>query len=409
MEKNNNPGIGEILLFLLLPPVWGFPISISLWKKHRNDAYAAIVIALFAVLLSYLFFSIDNVGRIRSIEQFYSLASWGDKGLAQLILSTGVLKLGMESLHILTFYFFLEYYFLYKVFNKILESETAFLHLFILVFCSLSIRFTIDLLYYSLAIITCMYVMICMPNKIIVRVPLAIVLAYFIHPGALMVSLPAIVLSIAMRSNSRMLYFIALISVFLYGFLFSKLNISFLGIDSLNHVSEKLTSYTGSNNYWGVRETKLSGITYTIMFFIIPAFYFIIMLLQLNRFGEKTMGYDIALFQAAALLYPSNIHFVTITERIMVCMSLGAIFGLIWLVKLDKYKIRSSQIVIFTAFVFLFMMWKGSMAIYPKNVFIPGSYRNVQIRTTYIPTILLFDYKDFGYSDNFVLKNQYVW
>ena len=101
-------------------------------------------------------------------------------------------------------------------------------------------------------------------------------------------------------------------------------------------------------------------------------------------------------------MLPNFWNYVTITERLMVVLSLTSILCLIMLQQ--EYKIQTKYIAYICVFIFGFHTFRASrMDLH--GVFYRNSYQEIQKRSYYIPSILLFNFDTWGYSNEFMNKN----
>lgn len=390
------------LLAMVLPPFFATLMTGIVLMMHKSRKYAYLFYAVFILLITYLSFSYDNISR------FY-ISYYGEED--QKLFYGDILGMvvgwfhgkGVQFLNILYGFFLVLYYSWFEAFRSC-TSKGPSAALIVVMFCAVIFRNAIDLTYYTLALTLTLWVLGRQKPKWWSFL-LTVLLVYLAHPGLLLILLPSIGLYYAMKSRFGIVYFITLGAIAVLYYVLSRVEIPTTGIEALDSLTETFDDYTGTDSQWGVRRYKLSGITYFFEFKVIPFIYLGVAVLSV-LFRKKIFNKPVlAIFQTAAIMLPFFFKYVTITERTMVVLSSTSMLTLIMLCESGAVKWMKMWHVAMVAFsIFSFHLLRAS-AIPLSMIFREGSYDKVRERVFTTPSIVLFDYRDFGFSDEFILRN----
>ena len=199
-----------------------------------------------------------------------------------------------------------------------------------------------------------------------------------------------------------------LILIYCIYFILSRATVSAVGIPVIDVVLSAFSSYT-SDSYWGMRNgaTSISGISYTIMYYIVPGIYFMLFIISVLKVDKIRSKFLLAVFQSAMMMYPNFINYVTFTERTLLVLSITFILLALIIFK-ETLNFSIKWIVLYCLLIFTFTCWKGSGAVRLSNVFEPSSYTVVKSHSYYLPSILLLDYRSYGFSDEFLKQNTHI-
>lgn len=403
--------IMPFIIGLLLPPFFSVIYLFFLTYKHRSDKLGIAFIFFFVLFLTYNFFSIDNIGRVHiANEKIYDNSILTIDALS-LLIHHGINKTSLESCHFLFFYIFTNYVFLLKTITKSTDRKLD-ITLLIIFITTMSLRNAMDLLYYSLATTFTLW-FISNKKYTIVNLIILTTIAYLMHPGVLMLFFPSIALYYSMKlsiKGGKHIYIIMLALIFIFAFTLSATT-SFLatGIPAIDAMLDKYNSYT-SDFGWGKRSgsRSITGITYTILYYIIPFIYFVIFFYSVKYYKKIKNKKILCFFQTSMLFYPNFINFVTISERNLLVLSITSIIVFIMMTDIQDKKpkfITINSLLALCLLIASFNLYKLNEAVKLSNVFETGTYEEIRDRSYYIPSFILLDYGDFGYSDEFVKAN----
>ena len=399
-----------IIVGLLLPPIISMVLSLFYAYQNKDKNYLIPFSIFFVLFLTYNFFSIDNIGRLNFVYSTYGQELWYLGDPLSNIMRYGVRALNLECSHFFYIYILFVYLFFFKTLKQCYDGQWN-IDLFLIFVTTISLRNSIDLLYYCLSTAFMCYYITRKDKFSILNYFLLIIVVYLLHPGLLIILLPAICLNFSIKliiNNRKWFYYISLIVIYFIYFFLAKTSVTSVGIPVIDSVLSAFSAYT-SDSYWGVRDasTAISGISYMIMYYVIPGIYFILFIVSILKINKMKKTFLVAVFQAAMLMYPNFMNYVTFTERTLLVLSITFILLLVMIYK-DTLRISIKWVVLYCLLIFIFTSYKGAGAVRLNNVFEQGSYTAIKTRSYYMPCALLFDYHNWGYSDEFVRTHTHV-
>lgn len=399
-----------IVVGMLFPPIVSIVLSLVIFYVYKDSNYLIPFAVFFVLFLTYNFFSIDNIGRFNDVYSRFEEEFWYLGDPLSNLMRFGVRNFNLQCSHFFYSYILLVYLFFLNALKQCHSGKWDICLLLIFV-ATISLRNSMDLLYYCLATTFMCYYITRKESFSIFNYLILIAIIYLIHSGLLIILLPAICLNYIIKiihSNKKWLYYLTLILIYCLYFTLSKTTVSTVGIPFIDSGLSAFSSYT-SDGYWGIREgaTSITGISYTIMYYIIPGIYFLLFIISVLKIEKIRTRFLVAVFQTAMLMYPNFINYVTLTERTLLVLSITFILLSIVLFK-EIFNFTIKWIALYCLLIFTFTTWKGSGAVRLSNVFEPSSYNIVQTHSYYMPSLLLLDYKHFGYSDDFLKQNTHI-
>ena len=408
-QRNNLSLILAILVGLVLPPIISMAISLFLLFKLNDKRFIYSILIYIVLYLTYKFFSIDNIGRFQATINYESTQLFFEDTLTSLMY-WGIVYMKLECSHFFYLYILLIYVFFYKTLDKCVNKWYPAI-IFILIM-GISLRYTIDLLYYTLSLSFCLFYITNKKASKVFDYVILIIVVYLLHPGVLLILLPAIfiynIMHVALKQKTW-IYYLSVISVFVLYYLLAHNPITIsTGIPFIDAVLSMFSNYTG-DQYWAKRSgtTEISGITYTITYYIIPFIYYLLFFYTVINWKKFSNKYILSIFQVSMLLYPNFINYVTLTERTLLVISVSGILtcaSMIHDCRINN-KLYFNILAGACSLIFLFNITKCSGAIMLKNVFKEGSYEQIQLSSLYTPSIVLFNYNTSGFSDDFLIHN----
>lgn len=393
-----------LLAFSCMPPVLACLFSLFLFVRKQQKVWGIFSLMFFVLILSYNFYSIDNCSRYENTKlELIELIPSGDylTILAKWLIST----FNVQFSFVIYLYVLAAYLMLCISLNRVWNKKWT-LAVVSLVVSTMSLRYSLDLLYYTLAVNLAL-IFLSKQNLSKYKFLLLIALVYFIHPGFLMVLLPSVLISYTYNKGTK-LYIFSLLIIFCTTYLLSKVTLPATGIQMLDLLVGQFNDYMDPDNYWGKRSASsslTSGLSYILIYIILPLFYFILFTLTVRYRNVIKSKRIIALFQSALIFYPNFISYNTMTERILLVMSILSVFVMIILNKVGVKFLRLQYIACLCSILFLFNAYKASGAVYLHNVFKDDSYQSIRNRSYYAPSIMLMSFRQFGYSNEFLDKN----
>lgn len=385
-------------LCLFLPPFISTIFSFIKFLNYRNKSTAVLFIIFFTLYLSYNFVSVDNSLRFFSAEKISDYSNWyeGDP-LTYLIHLGNQIHISSSSFfYLFTLTIYLFWYYSYRNIRKDLKKWDI-----IILITAVILRNAIDLSYYTLSLTFLIFYVTKKSHITIWDYIIIIIIIFLLHPGVLMVFLPSILLYYIIQNRSTALYYLYLVSLFILTANLQNI-IPITGISIIDNIGNAYSHYTSTDNKWGVREDNLSGMTYFIQYYVIVSLHFIIFIFTIIKRNKIKNKFILSIFQTTIVMLPNFWNYVTITERLMVVLSLTSILCLIMLQQ--EYKIQTKYIAYICVFIFVFHTFRASRMDL-NGVFNKNSYQEIQQRSYYIPSILLFNFDTWGYSNEFMNKN----
>lgn len=397
------------IIALILPPFFSMLYTLFFFFKEKDTRFGILFIFFAVLFLTYNFFSIDNTSRLLQATDIFKPDLWYIGDPLSNIMGLGIKTLNLQA----TLFYFVYISCLYIFWLKTLESiahNKFTAHVIVIFITTISLRYSLDLLYYCLSVTFTLFFFTRKIKFSPLKILGCIVCVYILHPGFFLVLLPALVLTYAMRTKKTWIYYATMGGIFtIYALLASGLTIDKTGIIFIDIAINVFSKYT-AEGYWGIRteESAITGYSYTLIYYIIPAIYSIVFFLSIKYRKQIENKFVLAIFQAAMIFYPNFINFVTLTERDLLSLSISAIAVAFMIVNVVKNKplIKINTITLFTSLVFIFSSTIGGEAVFLHNVFREGSYQAIQKRGYSYPSFLLLDYEKYGYSNDFIKENR---
>lgn len=398
--------IFDIILCYILPNFIGCIYSLFLFRQKKSKGYAFLFLSLFVLFLTYNYYSVDNTLRYIRVLNGLAAEEWMSGNPLDYLLMFFQTFFHLQSSFVFFIYILLAYvlwFYTLRYTNEYTKIDGMFL---ILLVCSLALRNVIDLLYYTLAVLFTLYFASKKNHKFKIHDYLILIIfVYLLHPGLFFLLIPAIFLFLISHYKNKKIYYLSLIIIYFTGLFLTHAQGIHTGIKIIDIQLESFNSYTGAGK-WGIRSKSLSGITYIIQFYILPSIYTIICIISTKYRNCLRMNLILALMQVCVLFYPSFISFVTISERILLTMSICIV---LLMYKMVLFKIIQRKFVYcIVCITFLFTTIRCSEAISLKYIFRLGTYEDITLRSYYMPSIYLLDYLDWGFSDEFIRENSII-
>lgn len=403
-NKNNVRDVMCCGLFSLLPPVFSTLLSFFCFVITKRKCFGYFYFIFSTLLFTYLFFSYDTASRF-----WYSIPSkidwdtfWTDDFLTLVTMSFR--SIGVNFLTVFYFIYLSLFLLWYKVSGRCFDNLPMGLSLGVLICFSVGLRDAIDLTYYTLSLLLSMYFLT--KQKVgIIDCVCALLSVFLAHKGGLMIVLPAIALYFILLNGRSLYYWLFLILFFAGTFLFGKLDFASTGYPIIDSMLDMYDIYTSDSFFWGRRNYEIAGIAMFISFYLRTAWFAVVFVLTVIYRHKIKQKFVLAVFQCGTVLLPNFWSYQLFTERTMVAMSFTSILCVIMLI--DARVIKLSFIKVLAVIVFSFYSFNilRGTRMPLKNVFAPGSYTSIVSRSIYVPSIVLFDYEDFGFSDKFIEEN----
>jgi len=407
--------IANLLVCCVIPNIMGCIYSLYLLHKKKATSYAYLFIGLFVIFLTYNFYSVDNTLRFLRALNGLSSEEWISGNPLDYLLMFLQTFVGLESSFVFFIYIYTAYIFWYfsLKYNTTCQPKSYFF--IIMLLCSLSLRDVIDLLYYSLSVLFTVFYISRKQNRLnIIDLIILTIVVYILHPGLFLLLAPAYALFYISKHFKKSIYYVCLILLYFFGLLLANSHGFSTGINIIDVQLAVFESYTSESKF-GIREEALTGITYTLQFYILPVIYFIVCYIATKNSNKCPPNGKhkyirpnliLSLLQVCVVFYPSFISFITITERILTTMNICAFLFIYKLVLTKALPLNAVRLFVITIFAFITI--RCSSAIQLKYIFRKGTYDNIPARCYYMPSILLIDYGRWGFSDDFVRRNSMV-
>jgi hypothetical protein len=409
LKTNSNRKIEAIKLFLfllLLPPIFSLILStVKLFEKRGSTNVLIFSFSFFyALFLTYLTPHYDT------IQRFWDFSGQNDQisldfDPLSILASFLIHNLSIQSFHLFFLFYFTIILLNARSFleNKILSSFSILIAITIIYFRNIG-----DITYYTLAVSICLY--FASKNVIqIWRLVILILVVYLIHPGLLLILLPAIVLFYLLKRKYYKLSIIYLIIFFVLTYRVFTITEPIGGVSNefINQFISLFNSYVASDGQWG-RRTNLSNLSEGLRLNIFTSIVKILMLFvcyTLFRFRKQIENmFVLSIYIISLILYFTANGLYTINERVIVT---NVILGAYLLVPiLEQYK---NQALKKTYGVLVVVIFFFSLNIYnpPRDVIFYDTNSSYEITTRafYVPSFALIFYDNMGYSDEYLRKN----
>lgn len=394
--------IYTFIVCLLLPPSISTLLCLHKFIK-KGSQFGIIFFIYFVLFLTYNFFSIDNCYRFFRAHNLFISDFWYLGDPLTYLIKEGI-NWGLECSHFFYLYILFTYIFWFLTFKNCNNQESKGWFV-ITIIGAMILRNAMDLLYYTLSL-TFLLFMVSKKENIRIKDYIYIIpIIYLLHPGVLLILCPSAALYYIFKNKKEKLYPLYLIVLFLFTFIIRYIPIPTTGISIIDNISQTFISYTSDENEWGIRQNKLSGLTYFIQFYCITVFYFIIFILSIYYRKKIKQKFILAIFQCTIIMLPNFWIFVTLTERFLVVLSLTSFLCLISILPFTSIRIITKKSIAIVALcLWAFNTFRASK-LDLSLVFNHSSYTKIQQQSYYIPSILLIDYKNWGFSDSFIKQN----
>ena len=389
----------ELCIFcFFLPPIISTTILFFKFLKNRNTLTGTLFFIFLTLFLSYNYFSVDNSLRFFSAEKISELTYWYNGDPLTYLISVGN-KIGISSSCFFYTFTLIIYLFWFYTYQNIKSNNSKWD--IIIIISAMILRNAIDLTYYTLAVSFLLFTLTKV-SKLSIKICLCLAIAiYLLHPGVLIVFLPSIILYKLIQNKCTFYYYLYLVLLYILTANL-ELIIPTTGISFIDNMSNAYFHYTDSENKWGLRKENLSGVTFFFQYYVTSFLYLIIFIFTIIKREKLFNKFILSIFQSAMVMLPSFWKYVTITERLMVILSLTSVLCIIMLQK--EYKIKSKYIAYLYFSIFLFHTFRASK-MELGGVFYSNSYLPIQQRSYYIPSLLLFNFDTWGYSNDFIKSN----
>lgn len=404
------PWGGMLLIGLGLPPIVSVILMLCLYRYYKKTCYGVLAAIFFSLFLSYNFFSIDCCGRYNMAMETFGEDAWYLGDPLTNLMRWGVRHSALQCSNFFLVYLALIYIFWFLTLRQCYSRRNS--NLFIFFFLTVVwYRNSMDLMYYTLSLVFALFLVTRKDKMPPLEIVAMVVVCYLLHPGVLIILLPAIglyyVLGFSNKTGKLWIYYLTLAVLYLLFMQLSHFTATSIGVPIVDAMLDSFSSYT-SDQAWGSRQgdKAIAGITYTIIFYVIPLFYLLLGILLLKHLNNLRQRFVVAVFHAALLFYPSFLDFVTLTERCLVILSITSILCALVLAENTSCWLRVKHIAAYCVLIFFFNFSKGAGSILLQNVFRANSdYQAIRNRSYYLPSCVLIDYADFGYSDDFLKSN----
>lgn len=398
--------IFDIILCYILPNFIGCIYSLFLFRQKKTKSYAFLFLSLFVLFLTYNYYSVDNTLRYIRVLNGLAAEEWMSGNPLDYLLMFFQTFFHFQSSFVFYSYILLAYILWFYTLKYAKEHTHVDGMFLIILVCSLVLRNVIDLLYYTLAVLYTLYFASKKNNKFKISDYLTLtIFVYLLHPGLFLILIPAVFLFLVSHYKNKKIYYLSLIIIYIIGLFLTHAQGMHTGIKIIDIQLDSFNSYK-EDGKWGVRSKTLSGITYSIQFYILPIIYTAICIISTKYKNNINMNFILALSQVCVLFYPSFISFVTISERILLTMSICTV---LLMYKMTLFKILHRKFICcLVCITFLFTTIRCSEAISLKYIFRLGTYEDVTLRSYYMPSLFLLDYNNWGFSDEFIRKNSII-
>lgn len=407
MNKYNNTNFGATLfLCFLLPPFFSTILALYKFYNHKNIRYGLLLCMFGVLFVMYNIYSVDNVLRLWNAYDKYSTDLWymGDP-LTNLIRNSLSYGLGCSTffyIYIISIYIF----WLYTLKNTTHYFTKSIVIIFVF---GMILRNAVDLVYYTLSLTATLYLV--SKKEVEVRDYLYIIpLVYILHPGFFIILVPSIFLYYIIKKQNNFLYFSYSTLLFIIFFLFNKIQITNTGIALFDNLIESFKLYTDAENKWGAQEKNITGFWYFLKYYGMATWYMIIYFYTFKYRYKLPQKHIIAIFQTAIIALPNLWNFVTLSERIMTVLSLTSWLCLIQLqsinnnFNINNFLKKGNYLALISIIIFTLNLFKFT-PIRIDRIFRNNNYMEIKQRSFYVPSILLFNQEEFGFSDSFVKQN----
>ncbi len=395
------------ILCLLFPPFISSIFAFYKFLHYKSRSFGILFFVFFVLFLTYNFFSVDNSLRYFAANDIEDSFSWLTKDPLTIIMAYGK-EIGLESSLFFYIYILATYIIWLSCYTNCKETKTINKIDIMIVISSMILRNAMDLLYYTLSLSTLLF-LVSRKEKINLKDYLYIIpLIFILHPGVLFFLLPSIglyyILNSSTKRRNNIVYFLYLGGVYIASALITHISIPTTGIAIIDTLNASFNHYTNNENKWGIRTTELSGITFFIQYYVISFFYAIIFIITLYKRDRIKQKFILAIFQIAFIMLPNFWNFVTLSERLLVALSLTSCLCIVMLIQTKAINIRLKYIAWIYIFIFSFNLFRATR-MELSGVFKNKSYNEIVLHSYYVPSILLFDYQSWGFSNKFIESN----
>ncbi len=394
-----------LVLCLLFPPIISIIVLFYNFCKSRRKQIGILLSVFFVLFITYNTYSVDNTLRLWNAYDKYDETEWylGDPLTNVLRL---FLSMGIECSFLFYFYILCIYILWLSTLFNIQKKWNAYIILIFLF--GMILRNAVDLVYYTLSLTALLFLIT--RKEIVAKDYLYIIpILYLLHPGILLIAIPSIILYYIIKRGNKTFYYSYLILLFLLFFSINKIEIPHTGILLIDSMTESLTLYTDSENRWGMQEKDISGFGAFLKYYGMTIGYLILFYYTIKYKERINQKHLLAIYQVAFIALLGLWNFVTITERNMVVLSLSCWPCLLLLIQSKSFSINNplrkyKTLAALACIIFILNIYKIT-PIRLNKIFINQSYTSIQKRSYYIPSVLLFNIKELGFSDTYVKQN----
>lgn len=400
-NKQNSFEINRLyILLLFLPPFWSCIITLYMLFKNPQKQTLFLFMLFYIICLTYTYPNYDTILRYWTIHLNKVDSIFEDDPLSN------IARIFSDSID--AYYFFFLYWILtIYCFYKLITLHQNRISIYIIIISLFGLTWTnlMSLTYFTFSTTTSLYLYEKYKNKYILYI-IVLFIAYFLHPGILLVLIPTMGLHILLFNNKYKLAILYLIAYYLITFtLFNGYSINTFDHPFLTSFTQGFNNYTSDDNIWGSLK-KDFGIRGFIWDLEQYTFFFIILFFIKKHF-KAIKEYTATSFYIISIITLINvINFYTFTERIRIVCTLS---GFILCILLYRKKMLTKKMKILTMILAILQFISATtLFVQPRNDLFKNPYNSYDISTqiVYIPSFLLvIDIHDFGFNDQYLYKN----
>ena len=407
----------KLFIILLLPPLVSLPFAIFFYKKNKLNFI--LFSALLALIINYLpplwdtchhyitFYSYKN--ETDSLILFKWLTNF-DVAAVLLYRMIGV-DFGFFNF-IINFFIIFIFFVIFKKIDLITNLTNRNTIILIFVICGLGMvpllafnRFTLALAIMYLAVI----------NKFnkksdFILAPLLVVLSFVIHSATYMYLIPAIGYIIASKYNNKILLFLYITTLFI-AFRYVLFNSAIFNFtqsyQTLSETTSKISDYSKDSSFGYIGWDYISYSGSYIIRNVLKSCLIVLGIISLYaNWNDKRYIVIESFFAVTVTLLFASWGFLVLTERTLIATTISTLFLLFYYLNNASNKMKTiiKLNVVLLILITFYCEFNFNSFLYPlfndRNTSL-----SINTKLIYMPTVLLLDFEDFGYTSAFISKN----
>ena len=393
----------NIILYLFLPPLMSLILLLRHIYTHNEKKYIVVFLFFYTLFVTYFYPDYDTF--LSFYDSVTSKGFLSNDLISNMIGFIGI-RTGLNFYSVFPLLWLTAILLYYKSMTNCCEIGKVPFCIFLILIFSLILKNWLDLTYSTLASSIAVFFGT-IKNKKFLYFILFFVLVFFIHPGVIMVFLPAAILYFLYKKhfNLSAQLFLIIYAIFTFLLFNAELVFSFEKDSLLYGIYNRFVRYVDQQNIWGGIGLEMSFLGYFNIAFTC-VFIFVSMFVSFKHRNLLKYNFSYSLLIVGSIALMNSISLWTLRERFFIICIMASVINYTFLIVNNRFSFKYKNILVYSLIVlYTLPIWfhRKTREIIFRDV--EATY-DISLRTLYVPSILLItDVEDFGYSDKFIISN----